>query len=185
MDLLNASADQDAEFRLGQKVDFYVEAYPGEIFSGAISFIDPVVDPQSRTVSVRVIADNENLRLKPEMFVRAVVRVDVTGEGGVANESLAGKWISPMHPQVIKDSPGTCDICGMPLVPAEELGYVTSGLEEAPPLLIPSTAPLFTGRRSVVYVEVENTEKPTYEGRIVLLGPGYYPGRALRTYRNW
>ncbi len=157
--------------RLGQKVDFYVEAYPGETFSGTISFIDPVVDPRSRTVNVRVIADNKAMRLKPAMFVRAVVRVEVAGEGGVANESLKGKWISPMHPQVVKDGPGTCDVCGMPLVPAEELGYVTSGLEESAPLLIPATAPLFTGRRAVVYVEIEDTEKPTYEGRIVLLGP--------------
>lgn len=169
--LLDAYESDLPWLRLGQRVDFYVEAYPGETFGGVISFIDPVVDPQSRTVSVRVITDNKNLRLKPQMFVRAVVRVEVAGEGGVANKSLAGKWISPMHPQVIKDGPGTCDICGMPLVPAEELGYVTSGLEDAPPLLIPSTAPLFTGRRAVVYVEVENTEKPTYEGKIVLLGP--------------
>lgn len=37
-------------------------------------------------------------------------------------------------------------------------------------LVIPETAPLFTGRRSVVYVEVPNTEQPTYEARQVRLG---------------
>lgn len=42
---------------------------------------------------------------------------------------------------------------------------------EAPPLVIPATAPLFSGRRSVVYVEVPNTERPTYEAREVNLGP--------------
>ena len=35
---------------------------------------------------------------------------------------LAGKWISPMHPEVVKDGPGTCDVCGMDLVPADTLG---------------------------------------------------------------
>lgn len=46
------------------------------------------------------------------------------------------------------------------------------------PLVVPHTAPLFTGRRSVVYVEVPRTERPTYEARIVRLGPragDYYP----------
>ena len=38
------------------------------------------------------------------------------------------------------------------------------------PLVIPDTAPLFTGRRSVVYVEVPNTERPTYDARVVRLG---------------
>lgn len=157
--------------RLGQKVEFSVEAWPGELFTGVISFIDPVVDPRTRTVEVRVITENADLRLKPEMFVRAVVHVEVGTSGGVASGSLRGKWISPMHPQIVKDKPGTCDICGMPLVPAEELGYVTGGLENVDPILIPATAPLITGKRAVVYVEIPDTEQPTYEGREVRLGP--------------
>ncbi|MBD3315566.1 MAG: DUF3347 domain-containing protein [Chitinivibrionales bacterium] len=157
--------------RLGQEVEFLVEAWPGEVFTGTISFIDPVVDPATRTVKIRVITDNADLRLKPDMFVRAVVHVDVAEGGGVKSEALKGKWISPMHPQVVKDHPGTCDICGMPLVPAEELGYVTSGFETVDPLLIPATAPLITGKRAVVYVELENEKGPTYEGRDVELGP--------------
>ena len=42
----------------------------------------------------------------------------------VDEPDLAGKWICPMHPEVVKDGPGKCDICGMPLVRAESLGYV-------------------------------------------------------------
>ncbi len=157
--------------RLGQNVEFSVEAWPGDLFTGVISFVDPVVDPRTRTVEVRVITDNADLRLKPEMFVRAVVHVEVGKSGGVRSGSLRGKWISPMHPQIVKDNPGTCDICGMPLVPAEELGYVTGGLESVDPILIPATAPLITGTRAVVYVEIPDTEQPTYEGREVKLGP--------------
>ncbi|MCG8424892.1 MAG: efflux RND transporter periplasmic adaptor subunit [Proteobacteria bacterium] len=37
-------------------------------------------------------------------------------------------------------------------------------------LMIPETAPLFTGTRSVVYVEVPSTERPTYQAREVTLG---------------
>ena len=30
------------------------------------------------------------------------------------------KYISPMHPQITSDQPGTCPICGMDLIPIEE-----------------------------------------------------------------
>jgi membrane fusion protein, copper/silver efflux system len=39
------------------------------------------------------------------------------------------------------------------------------------PLVVPRTAPLFTGRRSIVYVEIPGAERPTYEARVVRLGP--------------
>ncbi len=69
--------------------------------------------------------------------------------------SLAGKWISPMHPEIVKDQPGVCDICGMPLVQAESLGYVSATTDElTPPIVIPYSAALVTGTRAVVYVEL-------------------------------
>lgn len=37
-------------------------------------------------------------------------------------------------------------------------------------LMIPHTAPLFTGVRSLVYVEITDSERPTYEAREVTLG---------------
>jgi Cu(I)/Ag(I) efflux system membrane fusion protein len=39
------------------------------------------------------------------------------------------------------------------------------------PLVVPATAPLLTGRRAIIYVEVPDTERPTYEARVVRLGP--------------
>lgn len=39
------------------------------------------------------------------------------------------------------------------------------------PLIIPSTAPLFTGRRAIVFVEEPGAQKPTYNARTVRLGP--------------
>jgi len=39
------------------------------------------------------------------------------------------------------------------------------------PLLIPATAPLVTGKRAVVYVELPQDDDRLFEGRIVLLGP--------------
>jgi len=156
----------------GQPVEFTAEAYPGEVFAGRIAFIDPVVDARTRTVTIRVNAPNTDGKLKPGMFVRGVVRSKVATGGRVMDPGLAGKWISPMHPEVIKDGPGVCDVCGMPLVRAEDLGYVPAVVtEEDRPLAIPASAPLLTGKRAVVYVEVPGADRPTYEGREVVLGP--------------
>ncbi len=40
-----------------------------------------------------------------------------------------------------------------------------------PPIVIPHTAPLFTGKRSVIFVALAGKEKPTYQAREVRLGP--------------
>ena len=156
----------------GQTAHFTAEAYPGETFAGKIAFIEPLVDAKTRTVKLRVNLPNADARLKPGMFVRAVVRSEIATHGRVRDPGLAGKWISPMHPEIVKDQAGTCDICGMPLVRAEELGYVPHAATDADrPLVIPASAPLITGKRAVVYVAVPGTQKPTFEGREVVLGP--------------
>lgn len=157
--------------RYGQTVEFHTEAYPREVFHGRIAFIDPILNAKTRTVKVRVNVANADGRLKPEMFVRAFVRSKVATGGMVMDEALAGKWISPMHPEIIKDGPGACDVCGMPLVTAESLGYVSANAKQVEaPLVIPATAPLITGKRAVVYLE--NPDQPgTYEGREIELGP--------------
>lgn len=155
--------------RYGGQVEFTTESNPGKVFSGMISFIDPVIDPQRRTARVRLRVDNEELLLKPGMFVRATARVTLAEGGRVMSDDLSGKWISPMHPEIVKDAPGQCDVCGMPLVSADSLGYVDEASARAP-LVIPATAALKTGKRAVVYVELPDRDQPTYEGREVRLG---------------
>ncbi|MBN1918754.1 MAG: efflux RND transporter periplasmic adaptor subunit [Verrucomicrobia bacterium] len=157
--------------KYAQRVTFEAEAYPGERFEGTVAFIDPILDAKTRTVKVRVNVENPEGRLKPGMFVRAIVRAQVAAGGRVVSAALAGKWISPMHPEIVKDESGTCDVCGMPLVRAESLGYVSpEDVQAEAPLVIPASAPILTGRRAVVYVEVPG-EPGVYEGREIALGP--------------
>jgi membrane fusion protein, copper/silver efflux system len=59
----------------GQAVEMTSAAYPGERFIGRVSFIDPVMNPESRTVRVRVDVPNASGRLKPQMYVDAAIAV--------------------------------------------------------------------------------------------------------------
>ena len=155
--------------RYGQKVQFSTKAIPGKTFEGKISFISPIVDEATRTTKVRVGVDNSNGLLKPGLFVDAEVRASIYGTGKVMDASLKGKYIGPMHPEIVQDTPGKCPICGMDLVPAEELGYLTHPEDVEAPLVIPDTAPLLTGTRAVVYVK--DPDKSIFDLREVTLGP--------------
>lgn len=168
--LLDAYESDLSWIHYGQEVEFDAEAYPGETFKGKISFISPVLNEKTRTVKVRVNVANPDGRLKPGMFVRALVRAQVARGGKAMDPSLAGMWMCPMHPEVVKDGPGNCEICGMDLVETEKLGFVSAEGKE-PPLVIPASAPLVTGERAVVYVKIPGKTMPTFEGREVTLGP--------------
>jgi len=167
---LEAYESQLPMLRWGFPVTFTVEAHPGEVFEGRVSFIEPIIDERTRTAAVRVAVDNTDMRLKPGMFSTAVVRAKISADGAVLSDELAGKWVSPMHPTVVKNEKGTCDICGMDMVTAESLGVVGDFSQSVKPLVIPRTAVLFTGTRSVVYVQIPDQDKPTYEGRTIELG---------------
>ncbi|MBN2489853.1 MAG: efflux RND transporter periplasmic adaptor subunit [Planctomycetes bacterium] len=166
---LDAYESDLAWIRYGQEVTFTTEAVAGRAFTGRIAFIDPVLDDRTRTVKVRANVPNPDGLLKPDMFVRGRVQSRIAADGKVMDAALAGKWISPRHPEIVKDEPGMCDKCGIALVRAEDLGYVAVDPDRArPPLVIPDSAPLITGKRAVVYVEVE---AGVFEGREVVLGP--------------
>jgi len=59
----------------GRRVEITSQSYPGKVFNGRVSYIYPFLDPKTRTVKVRVEIPNPGLRLKPDMFVRAAVKI--------------------------------------------------------------------------------------------------------------
>ncbi len=157
----------------GRTVEFTTQSFPGEVFTGRISFVSPVLDDKTRSVKVRAVVDNADRKLKPNMLAHAVVSVPVTEQGPGMDPSLEGKWICPMHGEIVKDTSSQCDICGMDLVPAQPSGG-DSQMQETLPLLVPASAVLVTGQKldkGVVYVSLEGAEKPTFIGREVTLGP--------------
>ena len=113
--------------RRGQQVQFTAEALPGETFTGRITFVDPVLNGQTRTVGVRVELSNGGGRFKPEML-------------------LVGNVAASMQK------------------------YAEEGV------IIPKSAVLWTGKRSVVYVKDDVEEQPTFLLRQVTLGPSLPDG---------
>jgi membrane fusion protein, copper/silver efflux system len=155
--------------RYGQTVNFETESYPGVPFEGQVVFVDPVLTGGTRTVKVRLNVDNQDGRLKPGMFVRAVLNSPLQADGQTLDPSLAGKWVCPMHWDEIRDTEGACDQCGMPLVRAETLQQ-SGDPSEKHPLVVPATAVLWTGVRSLVYVR-EPGEELVFRGQEIVLGP--------------
>ena len=117
--LLDAYESDLALLKKGNDLKFRVSSYPGKEFTGKVTYIDPLLNPETRTVAVRAEALNAGLLLKPEMFVSANISTSASSASG---------------------------------------------------LLVPKSAVLWTGPRSVVYVQVGNKEAPAFELREVTLG---------------
>ncbi len=112
--------------RYGQTVQVTVEAYPGESFQGIVTFIDPYLDDKSRTVKVRVNLKNPDRLLKPAMYASAQLRVRLRADGTPEPTGMEGKFICPMHPEVIRDAPDKCPICQMKLEQVPQARSVTT-----------------------------------------------------------
>ena len=73
--------------RVGQKVQVVAAAYPDRRFAASVERISDRVDPDSRTLKVRLLVLNPNGLLKPEMFITS--SLDLSG-GGAAMSVPAG-----------------------------------------------------------------------------------------------
>jgi len=138
----------------GQMVEIKSEAIPGETFSGRVWFINPVLDEETRTVKVLLNINNAEHKLKPGMYVNAVILAELQANGKAAPTGVAGQWSCPMHPLVLKPAAGPCPVCKMALVqiPGTPAG-AKPGEDDQLPLSVPMTAVLDSGIRKLVYVE--------------------------------
>lgn len=166
--MLELYPEDASRIRFGQRVESELTSLPGKTLSGRVAFIDPRVNQSNRTVGVRVEFTNEKGELRPGDYAQAIIEIPIGPTGQVYDADLAGKWISPMHPQVIRDAPGDCPICGMKLVPTSRYGYTDQPVQRETSITIPRSALLMAGEHSVVYVE---TEPGRFEIRNVKLGP--------------
>ena len=66
-----------ARIHIGNPVDVTADTYPGIIFKGTVSTINPMVDPVSRAFTVKVEIPNKDHRLKPGMFARVKIYLTI------------------------------------------------------------------------------------------------------------
>jgi Cu(I)/Ag(I) efflux system membrane fusion protein len=66
--LADAYESDLARIRLGMPATLVLQAFPGRTFKGKVIFVDPVLDPRTRTAKVRLEFANPRGELKPEMF---------------------------------------------------------------------------------------------------------------------
>ena len=107
--------------KVGNKINYSIQSLPGESFEGVITFIDPLINPQTRVASARVEVKNSNNKLKPEMFV-----------SGIVNKNIS--------------------------------------TSESKDIVIPKTAIMWTGERSIVYMKSVVSNKVNFKLREVTLG---------------
>jgi len=161
-----------AWIKKGQAVTISTVAYPGEEFEGRISFVDPFMDPKTRTVNVRVDVPNLGMKLKPGMYVNAEISIHVH-EG--IRPPVKDIYICTMCPEVESDSPGECPECGMDLVKKEPVPAGTV-------LAVPKSAVLDTGARTIVYVEKEPGKYAPHEIELGTEAVAVVGGQRMKFY---
>ncbi len=117
--VFDAYENQVSLLKEGQKIDITTRAYSDKKLDAKISFIDPVLNADTRTVEVRAVLQNPNGQLKPGMFV-----------------------------------------AGTLALPSEMKDYT---------IIVPESAVLWTGERSVIYVKPDPNDS-TFEMREITLG---------------
>ena len=105
----------------GDSIQFNIGSLPGQTFKGKIDYIDPVINPKTRVTKARVVVQNNDRILKPEMFASGEVKAQL------------GKTVDQ--------------------------------------LIVPKSAVMWTGKRSVVYVKLSSDQGLHFKMREVTLGP--------------
>ncbi len=74
--------------RVGQTATMNLAYYPGEIFSGKVTYIYPQLDAQTRTLKARIEFRNPNLKLKPDMFANVDFQIVYPRQVSVPEEAV-------------------------------------------------------------------------------------------------
>lgn len=106
---------------IGDEITLQIKSLSGQTFTAQVTFIDPVINEQTRVATVRAELPNPDAALKPEMFVTGTIEASIA-----------------------------------------------AGSEQ---LVIPKSAVLWTGTRSIVYVQLADADAPSFQLREITLGP--------------
>ncbi len=95
------------QLRRGQTVRFRVAALPGREFTGVVDFVDPVVDPTSRQITVKAEVPNAGRLLQAGMFLDVRLATEVRPQAVVVPEEAAVPVAGSVHIWVAVDGKAT------------------------------------------------------------------------------
>jgi membrane fusion protein, heavy metal efflux system len=72
----------------GETLSAVLTAYPDQVFHGTVSFVNPVLQPDTRRDLVRAVFANPDLRLKPNMFANVSIDIPQPDEVFVPESAL-------------------------------------------------------------------------------------------------
>jgi Cu(I)/Ag(I) efflux system membrane fusion protein len=119
--IFNVFESDISKIAKGDKITFTTTSIPGKEFKANVTYINPLLNVQSRTATIRAELNTRNNQLKPGMLLNGKIEV--------RTQNLKGK--------------------------------------ENTNIKIPNSAILWTGDLSVVYVQIPDTEVPSFEFREV------------------
>ena len=64
--------------KVGDEVEMTLASVPSKVFAGRLGYIYPYAQSKTRTTKVRVIFDNPDLLLRPDMFAEVTIHSDVS-----------------------------------------------------------------------------------------------------------
>ncbi len=65
--------------KIGDKLNFTIQALPGKDFSGKVTYVDPFVSPDTRVAKIRVELANPGTKLLPEMYATGILKAKLKG----------------------------------------------------------------------------------------------------------
>ena len=70
---VNVSEALFTKVKKGQSVDFTLDVYGDEVFTGKVNLIYPTIDPATRTFTVELLINNADERVRPGMYARVTM----------------------------------------------------------------------------------------------------------------
>jgi RND family efflux transporter MFP subunit len=82
-----------ANVRVGQRATIALSYFPGQNFSGKVTWIAPVLEEKTRTTKVRLEFANRDFKLKPEMYANVEIEVDGGKKLAIPDEAVLDSGI--------------------------------------------------------------------------------------------
>lgn len=79
--------------KLGQKVGVTSKSFPGEYFSGSITYIYPELNLKTRSVTIRIELDNPKEKFKPGMFTSIQIAIDIGSHVAVPESAILNSGV--------------------------------------------------------------------------------------------